>query len=520
MLSAENYEISPKSTLDICNDIVAQLKLWKVERDMAKNKQSKKYSDEPSKLPTFFLTLKAHKDPQGARGVTSVTGTPIAGVARVLSAAQELCIATLHDIWQRIALLCNVKCNGCWIIADIAAVPKRMLHAYRYKENWLRPLSVWDFTSMYDKFVHHDMKLKLREITNMIFSYMNGNRILPELNQYTDRQGFTRRSGNKYTSIAVYYKNNSTRGISSMDKEKTEWTDFDIHKPINNGVRLDADLMSDMVDFMLDNSFVSHGGVNYRQTVGMAMGVHNAPQLANLYCGYYELQYMLRRTTHYLNTLKQFTLNPTVPRDPYLRAEMTALFNSCRLMDDIAMAGMPANTDCASILRDERLTDGTDGIYPVLIADADGNLRNNPMLVNLEKQGLICSYLDMKIEFKDAGKILFEVYNKRDDMPVFANYRRFPHADSILAKATKYNTFRSQIDRFASRCNTMDRFIYHTKKLLHEMIEHGYSRSELLNILYLFSEKFVDRQRNVFDQTVRVNKKTWRKVMEELKKKD
>jgi hypothetical protein len=70
----------------------------------------------------------------------------------------------VHIIWQKIATMCKIVCNGCWIISDIAAVPKRMMHAYRQKDSWLSEMQVFDFTSMYDKFVHHDMKLRLREL--------------------------------------------------------------------------------------------------------------------------------------------------------------------------------------------------------------------------------------------------------------------------------------------------------------------------------------------------------------------
>ena len=50
-----------------------------------------------------------------------------------------------------------------------------------------------DFTSVYDKFVHADMKQ--RQSTTLLFDYMNGNVIFDELNEFTDRRGFQRSSG-------------------------------------------------------------------------------------------------------------------------------------------------------------------------------------------------------------------------------------------------------------------------------------------------------------------------------------
>ena len=286
----------------------------------------------------------------------------------------------VHIIWQKIATVCKIVCNGCWIISDIAAVPKRMMHAYRQKDSWLSEMQVFDFTSMYDKFVHHDMKLRLRELTTMVFDYMSGKPILPSLHEYCGRRGFQRDSGQHLTTMEVHYSSDDSRGVTAVDS--TNWSERDVHDKVRNGVRLDADTLNDMVDFIIDNSYVSHAGITYRQTAGMVKGVNNAPQMANLYCAYYELEYMTRRAVHYLHTLKQHEVNPTIPRSPVLRAEMTALFNFCRLMDDIAAVGMPHGIDTAAVLRDERSIGSTDGVYPVHILDADGVLCENPMLVN------------------------------------------------------------------------------------------------------------------------------------------
>jgi hypothetical protein len=139
-----------------------------------------------------------------------------------------------------------------------------------------------------------------------------------------------------------------------------------------------------------------------------------------------------------LLTIREYETAPETPKDEMLRAEMASLFNMCRLMDDIAVVGMPAAVDVADMLRDERATGGTDGAYPTHMTDISGNVTLNPMEVNKEKHGLVCSYLDMLIHFTAQGVVQFEVYNKRDNMAVFKIYRRFPHIDSTMAHSTKY----------------------------------------------------------------------------------
>jgi hypothetical protein len=127
---------------------------------------------------------------------------------------------------------------------------------------------VFDFTSMYDKFVHHDMKLRLRELTTMVFDYMSGKPILPSLHEYCGRRG------QHLTSMEVHYSSDDSRGVTAVGS--TNWSERDVHDKVRNGVRLDADTLNDMVNFIIDNSYVSHAGVTYRQTVGMAMAVNNA----------------------------------------------------------------------------------------------------------------------------------------------------------------------------------------------------------------------------------------------------
>eukprot|EP00953_Heterococcus_sp_UTEX-ZZ885_P002695 1971-Heterococcus_DN1.PRE.1 len=140
-----------------------------------------------------------------------------------------------------------------------------------------------------------------------------------------------------------------------------------------------------MVDYLIDHNYIAHTEKIYKQVIGMAMGVHNAPQMANLYCAHYELQYVLRRSIGYLTVLNMYKTVPTTPKDKVLRAEMTSLFNMCRLMDDIAVVGMPATVDVSAMLRDERDTGGSDGVYPTHLTDAAGNITLNPMEVNREK---------------------------------------------------------------------------------------------------------------------------------------
>ena len=94
----------------------------------------------------------------------------------------------------------------------------------------------------------------------------------------------------------------------------------------------DANMVKEMISIVLDNAFVTHKGSVFRQAKGMPMGINCAPQLANLYCGHYELSYMVRATAQYLSS---------TPRLRVEKAYLNAMFNGSRFIDDIGLAGIP-----------------------------------------------------------------------------------------------------------------------------------------------------------------------------------
>jgi hypothetical protein len=131
----------------------------------------------------------------------------------------------------------------------------------------------------------------------------------------------------------------------------------------------------------------------------------------------------------------------------------------------------------------------------------------------LEKQGLVCSYLDFTVTCGRGGHIAFDVYNKRDELPVFHDYRRFPHIDSVISDRSIYGVFSSQLHSFASRSSTFHGFEYNALRLLTEMITSGYSYKLLRKPLAEFQHDFVERQRMVFGNQIREPENIWKMLM-------
>jgi hypothetical protein len=60
----------------------------------------------------------------------------------------------------------------------------------------------------------------------------------------------------------------------------------------HNGVRFDANKLAHLTKYIIEHTFVQHQGKVYKQTTGVAMGVHNSPQTATS-TAWYETIYML-----------------------------------------------------------------------------------------------------------------------------------------------------------------------------------------------------------------------------------
>jgi hypothetical protein len=272
-------------------------------------------------------------------------------------------------------------------------------------------------------------------------------------------------------------------------------------------------MLKKMLSLILNSAYVQHKGTVNRQVKGMPMGVNCAPQIANLYCGYYELSYMVRSSLRFLQ-------QPEGHRSRIDRAFLTAMFNGSRFIDDIGLAGIPATIDLTDIFQDRRSEGGSDGIYPISITDSDGTIVANPMELKHEHGGLCTTYLDLRITIGNATSFSTTVYQKRDDMPVFRDYRRFPHIDSLISDKAKYGVFTSQLHRFASICSSSDAFGHNVLRLLAEMLDHGYKYHKLRPRLHRFAEKYKRIQKRVFSRLLctRTVRHIWSKLLFQCKK--
>jgi hypothetical protein len=244
------------------------------------------------------------------------------------------------------------------------------------------------------------------------------------------------------------HSENYHKGIRAI--EEVTWSDMEANTAMESGVRVDSQTLLDMTSFIIDHTYVQHNNNIYRQRMGIAMGMNNSPQMAHLYCAMYETEFMLRAASVYYT-------KPKDKRSNFDKARMACIFNTMRYIDDINSPSSPKGCNFKELLTDSRQSGGTDGVYPTHVIDDNGYAVANPMDVKLERHGLTCTYLDFTIKIQHDGNFLTTVYQKRDDMPVFKRYRRFPHLYSHISKIAKHAVMASQLHRFATLCKLLSK---------------------------------------------------------------
>ena len=270
----------------------------------------------------------------------------------------------------------------------------------------------------------------------------------------------------------------------------------------HNILRYDADSLAEVCDFLLSNAYLTYGNTVYRQTKGIPMGLPTSPQFANAYAGIYEIKGVIK-------------LSKTWQQE-HNAADRSAMLQAAwkwsRCIDDIAVYGWPTADQARQVL--------THNIYPPSVRDADGKPVDNPMQLNLERSGTDVHYLDMNIHIGRNGTVNTTVYCKRDHLPTLRNYRPFPHIDSLISTAAKYNVYTAALHRFAKICSTPNGFSNNATKLMQKMVQLGYRYERLRTKLYNFRAKYEWLQMQVFHaHRHNVSRGIWRRLMHNCNRK-
>jgi hypothetical protein len=157
-----------------------------------------------------------------------------------------------------------------------------------------------------------------------------------------------------------------------------------------------------MLELLIDNTFVMFGGRGFQQTVDIPMGSNCAPLLADLFLYSYEadfIQGLLKKNKKKLARSFNFTF---------------------RYIDDVLS------------LNNSRFDDFVDRIYPIELEIKDTTDTDRS-----------ASYLDLHLELDSESRLRTKLYDKRDDF----NFQivNFPFRCSNIPAAPVYGVYISQM---------------------------------------------------------------------------
>ena len=211
--------------------------------------------------------------------------------------------------------------------------------------------------------------------------------------------------------------------------------------------------MIEMLNFLIDNIFVTFGGLVFQQSIGIPMGTNCAPLLADLFLHSYEAEF--------LEGLVQ-------KKD----RKLAQAFNfSFRYIDDVLSLNNPRFNDYLHL------------IYP-------GELE----IKDTTDTPSSASYLDLHLEINDKGQIQSKLYDKRNDFtfPIV----NFPFTDSNIPAAPAYGVYISQLIRYARACCDYNDFLERTRLLTTKLLSQGFIVHRLKSSL----QKFYGRHHELVDR--------------------
>ena len=339
------------------------------------------------KLPFLYWIPKMHKKPYSKqRYIAASYACSTKDISAVLTKCLKL-VEKQHRIIGR-QYEKNYGINPMWIIHNSTSVHESFVN-FNLKK-CAKDIRTYDFTTLYTSIPHTKLRKELRWVIKEAFR------------------------SSKHSFISVY-KHNAT------------WT----NSPGANTEHLDCKKVIRLMNWLLDNIFVTFGDQVFRQVVGIPMGTDCAPFLANLFLYSYEFKWiMTQKENNNWHVLKHF--------------------RSCsRYIDDLLMIN---NAD----LMKKYMTD----IYPKEL-----------VLVPDDTNGKSCPFLDLNIDINDSIRST-SIYDKRDafQFPIV----NFPTLTGNIPKKSSYGVFIGEAVRYARACTYFKDFKLRTLSLVSKLRKQGF----------------------------------------------
>lgn len=324
------------------------------------------------KLPFMYFTPKMHKNPPGHRFITVSTDTVTSFPSKLVSKGLKLMLKTQKNFST---YLNKYKVYNDYFITDNHNDVIKFMDSSNITRG-RKSVQSYDFKTLYTQIPHAQLKENVRTFVHRVFQYKK-----KRLINITEKSAYF---SNKLSSKCL-----SFRALEFLN----------------------------MVEFLIDNSYIVYQQKVSRQIIGIPMGTNCAPELANIYLHVYEYNY----------------IHSLVNNDMLNRA--AKLSNMFRFQDDLIV--FEDNGVFGTIIND---------IYPPVMELENTNLSANKV-----------NYLDMTISVF-RGKYSYKSFDKRNDFGFeIINY---PDIKGNIPRVPAYGIFVSQLVRFC----TINKNVHHFKK--------------------------------------------------------
>jgi hypothetical protein len=195
-----------------------------------------------------------------------------------------------------------------------------------------------------------------------------------------------------------------------------------------------------MLEFLIDDIFVSFGGALFQQVVGIPMGANCAPLLADLLLYSYESEFLQ-------NLVKDKKIH-----------EARAFNFTYRYIDDVLSINNPRSAEFLPL------------IYPPELE-----------IKETTDTASSASFLDLYLEFDDSGQLSTKIYDKRDDF----NFKiiNFQNMCSNIPISPAYGAYISQLIRYARVSSNYSDFLKRHLYLRNRLLDQGYKKICLIRSL-------------------------------------
>ena len=366
----------------------------KVESIVARHKKYLKMEGIPESLPFIYWIPKMHKKPfSKQRYIAASYACSTKPVSALLTKCFKL-IQNRHKMSCR-NVFRSYGIDPMWIVNNSSEVHGFTAPYNRTKS--AKNVRTYDFSTLYTNIPHKDLKKQMKWVIKEAF----------------------RMSNKKY--ICIYEK-------------EAKWSD----NPSKKHTYVDEELLIQLTNWLISNSFVTFGEKCFRQVIGIPMGTDCAPYLANLFLFALENRWIMKQIS-----LKKFHL--------------VKKFRTCaRYIDDLLLVN---NDDTMMKIMTE--------IYPKEL-----------ILVPDDSDGLSTPFLDLQISIVD-GIISSSIFDKRDnfDFPII----NFPTLSGNIPNKSSYGVFIGECVRYARGCSFLPDIKSRVLCLTTKLLKQGFSRKGLRN---------------------------------------